>query len=140
MPIDTIRDVETNNLIEDVNYLPSRTTRIKYISSLLTQENEDLAVAILEGKLEPSVILDRGIDIEDMKRICDIIIEYIQHKYLTKQNQKKGQLRNLVKVKNIRNKLAGYDENYYKSSKPNYPKCFGFPANIRRHIIGIKAM
>lgn len=121
IPIDTIRDVKEMGLIEEIDYRPSKSTRINHIASLLSKRNKELASSIIDGEVEADTILQNNLQKEEQINICDLITEYIQYKYTKKRIQKEEYSRIFIKILKIRSELGEPDENRYRIPSPGQP-------------------
>jgi hypothetical protein len=78
VPVDTIRKVEAIGLVKKINYRPSETTRIKYMSSALDDKKQIEAKKLALGKLDSSAGVLEKYSREDRIRIIDLASEYIK--------------------------------------------------------------
>lgn len=111
IPIDTLRAVKDEGLVETVEYRPSKGTRIRHISSLLDDDEKDSTVDIVEERVRPGDI--KGERTENTK-ILDLAAEVIQYRYNKKEFTKDDYQRKFLDVLKIRSQLGGSGEGDYK--------------------------
>jgi hypothetical protein len=121
IPVDTIRIVQKNGLISDAFYRPSKTTKIKYIASLLPEKEQEEALEIVKGYREPKSIANEPISKEDKIRIADLSTEFIQYKYTRKELTKELYLDRFMNILQLRSELGKSDEDNYKIPEPARP-------------------
>lgn len=81
IPVDTIRAVKEEGLIEKISFRPSLSTKIKFKSDLLKNEHLKVVSSIVDGSLKASTVLKENYDVEDKKQILELAIELLQYKY-----------------------------------------------------------
>lgn len=85
IPLDTIREVKKSGLVRDAVYRPSRSTKIKYLASLLRDSGRNDAHAIAEGVLDPEEFVKREGAVAEKITVCDLASEYLQYRYAKKE-------------------------------------------------------
>jgi hypothetical protein len=121
IPLDTIKTVKKSKLITGAVYRPSKTTKIKYLASLLTQSGQKKALSIARGDLEPERILEQKTSNDEKIRICDLATEYLQYEYAKKDLTKKPYLDRFLKTLRVRSRLGEPDEDQYRIPPPGRP-------------------
>ena len=119
IPIDTIRTIKKNGLFEGpVYYRPSKTTKIKYLISLLSKQSRQTALSMAGGDLEPAHLTEKKIPHEEMILISELACEYLQYNYTKKELTKKPYQDRFLKILRLRSLLGGFDENRYRIQAP----------------------
>ncbi len=121
IPIDTIKVVKKNGLINEAIYRPSKTTKIQYISSLLPEKNHMLAIAMAKGELDPDDILAQTISQDEKAMTHDLAIEYLQYLYTKKRISKQQYLDRFLKLLKTRSALGQTGEDRYSIPQPPRP-------------------
>ncbi|MBN1826670.1 MAG: DUF4105 domain-containing protein [Candidatus Eisenbacteria bacterium] len=85
IPIDTIREIERAGLFRSAAYRPSKSTKIKYLASLLSREDRREARAIAGGGRNPEEVRDSAIPDEEKITILDLAGEILQYRYMGKE-------------------------------------------------------
>lgn len=81
IPLDTIREVRKGGMIQEAIYRPSRSTKVAYLSGLLSKDYRREAGDIVKGLREPGEVLAQGISDEQKIRVLDLASEYLQYTY-----------------------------------------------------------
>lgn len=118
IPNDTVRAVMDSGMVESVNYRPSKATTINHISSLISPENQSLALKIINGHEKPEN-LSGNISQEEKIRVLDLSAEMLEYKYLKKELPKEEYLKRFLSVLNVRSQLPA--EGSYKIPPPDRP-------------------
>lgn len=121
IPLDTIKMVKRNGLITDVIYRPSKTTKIKYLASLISETGQEAALSIVNGELEPDQLSGQKMSVDERIGVCDLAIECLQYHYTKKELSKKTYLDRFLKTLQIRSLLGGGNENKYDIPVPPQP-------------------
>ena len=114
IPLDTIKTVKKNGLITGAVYRPSKTTKVKYLASLLPKTGRKMAVSMAKGDLEPERILEHKVSNEEKIRVCDLASEYLQYQYTKKDLTKKPYQDRFLKTLRVRSLLGEPDEDRYQ--------------------------
>jgi len=85
MPVDTIRVMTENSLIEEVVYRPSKSTKIKHLISVAEEKQQDLALKIYGGEIRPDHVLTEDLKKTEKAGVLDFVMEYSQYKYSRKE-------------------------------------------------------
>jgi hypothetical protein len=88
MPIDTIRLMAGKNLIDEVVYRPSKTTKIKHLIASSGGREQNFALQIYDGTVRSKDVLKQDFTQQDQARILDLVLEYTQYKYSRKEIDK----------------------------------------------------
>lgn len=112
LPIDTIRAVKNEHLIENVIYRPSKAAKIQHKISLLSKEDRKTALDIIHGRIEPQAFPESALETQEKIRIIDLAIDYIQYRYAKKGMEKTDYQQILLKNLTARSKLGQSEENY----------------------------
>lgn len=102
IPLDTIRSIEKAGLVSEVEFRPSKSTRIEHIASLLDDEDQRTALAIAGGEIDPSVVTGSDGAQDTRILVCDLASEYLQYRYFEKeigQEEYAGRFRRILEVR-----------------------------------------
>lgn len=90
IPIDTIRTIKGKKLIEGTDFRPSRVTKIRHLSKMLSYEGKKIAGEIINKKKNPSDLLEASVPNSEKAQIADLITEYIRYQYSDEKIKKKN--------------------------------------------------
>ena len=99
-------------MITGATYRPSRATKIKYLASLLSQNNGKTALAMARGESEPDRLLEEEIHPERKILINDLASEYLQYQYSKKKVNIGEFQERFWKILRVRSSLGGPEEDY----------------------------
>jgi hypothetical protein len=88
MPIDTIRLMMKKNLIEEVMYRPSKSTKIQHLIASAGEKEQDFALQIYDGTVRSEDVLKQNFTKTEKARVLDLVMEYSQYKYSRKELEK----------------------------------------------------
>lgn len=109
IPIDTLRAVKDEGMVENAQYRPSKGTRIRHIVSLLDDEAQDSALDIAEQRLLPEDIKGEK---KEKTRTLDLAAELIQYRYNKKVLTKEEYQMEFLNVLKARSQLGNPEEDY----------------------------
>lgn len=121
IPLDTIRVANKSGSITGTFYRPSKSTKIKYIASLLPKEGRDKALAIVKKALKPEILLKKGIPRQEKVHIFDLSSEYLQYLYAKGELTREKYSSLFLSILQARSKLGGMAEDEYRFSRPTPP-------------------
>lgn len=107
IPVDTVRALEREGLIAEAEYRPSRATIIRHRLSLLSPEDQALALQILEGKEPPERVMD--LPEEDAVRVLDTVIDCIRYRFVKRKMELDAYQKTLMATLRVRSRLGGAD-------------------------------
>ena len=120
LPIDTIRAVKKESLLENIIYRPSKAAKIQHKISLLSKAHQKIALDIIHGRIEPQTFSESALEKEEKIRIIDLAVDYLQYRYAKKSIEKTDYQQILLKTLTTRSKL-GQSEDSYQVSLPPRP-------------------
>lgn len=120
IPIDTLRAVKREGLVESVEYRPSKGTRIRYLASLLEDEGKELSLKIAERKIRPDEM--QGISQDEKIKVLDLATEVVQLKYNKKRITKDEYQRDFLNVLKSRSQLGRPGNGDYRIPEPVRPE------------------
>jgi len=82
LPLDTIRAADEAGLVSDVRYRPSKSTEIAHLASLMSDTEQERAVALARGQVEPAGAVVAAVDPAREARVYDLASEYLQYLYI----------------------------------------------------------
>jgi len=85
IPIDTVRALQDDGVIESADYRPSRATKIRYLAAALDRQEQKTALSLARGAIAPERVLQRDISLRDKAGILDLATEYLQYTYVKKE-------------------------------------------------------
>lgn len=124
LPIDTIKAVKAEGMIDGVDYRPSKAAKIRHKISGLSPENQQIVLDIIKGKTDPDSILCENISEKlckeisgagkaDRIRIADLAAEYLQYQYAKKKIPKARYQNLFLHVLKARSRLGKPAEPLY---------------------------
>jgi len=81
IPLDSVRAIDRQGFIKGVAYRPSRTTKIKYLASGLTDTEQDAAMGLAQGTISVVVRDDPSSPGVAKVKTVDLAVEYLQYLY-----------------------------------------------------------
>ena len=112
IPVDTIRVVIEEGLVEKIVYRPSIYTRIKFLSSFLPEKKSNIVLELVNGSISPEEILkdDKYLTLQERQKILEISAEILQYKYFTKDISKDLYQKRYLQVLRARSQLPIWEE------------------------------
>ena len=130
IPADTIATVRRAGLIDRVNYRPAQSTRIQHRTSLLSDNNQELAYRIATQQIKydnPALDL---LSLEEKRQTFDLTAEYLQFRYSRRdlpQNQFQEQFLSILRA---RSAIGSGELDAGKVPEPPQPEEGHLPAKI----------
>lgn len=87
IPIDTLKVIDKNNLLENVQYLPSLSTKIHYRRNQLSESENALVYNLLENGLEPYNTNLENLPVERRIIVLDLLYEYMRYRKIDDSNK-----------------------------------------------------
>jgi len=81
IPSDTIRVVRDAGFVAAVKYRPSQGTRIRYLASQLSHENQLLARTIADSKTASAAVQQASLLPAEQGRVLELAAEFLQYRY-----------------------------------------------------------
>ena len=106
LPIDMIRTVEREHLVEDVKYRPSKASKIQHKISLIPTGHQKLALDMIQGRTEPQSVAELAMDNGEKIKILDLSIEYVQYLYAKKEMTLENYQPMILKLLSARSRLG----------------------------------
>lgn len=105
-PIETLRSVLAEGLIDNVVFRPSTARKIRNKAAGASDQEVDLAKALASGNVEPSTIVDGTLPIESQARALDLASDYTQYLYLKREIPKDTYQGRYLGVLSVLNKVG----------------------------------
>lgn len=112
IPIDTIRKVRDQGLITEAIYRPSKASKIRYLASLLSRDQAQIARKLALGEREPNHLLQEDMAPKTKILISDLAGEYLQYQYSKKKVDVSVFQQRFWKILRVRSALGGHQEGY----------------------------
>ncbi|MBU0995894.1 MAG: DUF4105 domain-containing protein [Proteobacteria bacterium] len=106
IPIDTVKAMKEEGLIQSVNFRPSKVTSIQEKAEAFTPEAWELANQILDKRISPENLFHMAIKTDEKAAILDFASEYIQYQYLKKEIESEDYRKRLLSVLKVRSRLG----------------------------------
>jgi hypothetical protein len=81
IPLDSIRAIEEQGLITGASYRPSRTTKIRFLASNLSEQGQTAALAMADGMPHEDALKCACLSDQEKKTTCELAGEYLQYLY-----------------------------------------------------------
>ena len=120
IPVDTLRAVIDNGLVNNIEYRPSMATRIRHIASLLNENERKLVLKMVKDELPPDKIMN--MNSVDSINILNLAIEILQYKYNKQLISKDKYLKLFLSTLNERSKLGNSESASYEIPAPTKPE------------------
>jgi len=123
IPLDSIRKIEEQGLISDAHYRPSRTTKINHLTSQLSDQAQECALAMARGM--PDDVICTGDEVSEVERvkICELAGEYLQYRYTRGNVPESIYQERFLNILNQRSRLGiSTDEDLYQIPAPLQPE------------------
>ncbi|MGZ8441088.1 MAG: Lnb N-terminal periplasmic domain-containing protein [Candidatus Deferrimicrobiaceae bacterium] len=105
-PIETLRSVLTEGLIDNVVFRPSTARTIRYRAAGARDREVDLAKALASGNAAPSTVVDGTLPVEGQARVLDLAAEYTQYLYLKREIPKDSYQGRYLGILSVRSKVG----------------------------------
>lgn len=122
MPTDTIRMMVKRNLIKDVIYRPSKSTKIKYLISDTLENQQDLALKIYNGDIRSEDVLKQNFSKKEKAGTLDLVMEYAQYKYSRKELIKEKYFDVFLSASKTRSRLKNVEPYLENIKVPDRPE------------------
>ena len=121
IPLDTVRVAQQNGLVVDMAWRPSRATRIRYIASLLPQEDRLTARSVALGEAPPKRILDLDATAQQKILMTDLAGEYLQYRYSRRDFTNDAFNERYLEILRARSQLGAAGKGDYDPPTPTRP-------------------
>lgn len=130
IPVDTIRVVQESGMIRDIRYRPSQATRIRFIASELKPADQKLALEVIDKKILPQDVAERGATPESRKKILDLSAELLQYRYSSRKLAKEEYLKQFLPVLKARSELGTSPADATEIKPPVSPEKGHLPGKV----------
>ena len=120
IPIDTLRAMKKEGLVEAVEYRPSKGTKIRHIASLLDERAQSSTIGVVAKTLKPEEV-EESAPGEKIK-VLDLASELIQYGYNEKELTKEEYQREFLNVLMARSRLGSPGDDDYRIQVPLQPE------------------
>lgn len=120
IPIDTLRAMKKEGLVEAVEYRPSKGTKIRHIASLLDERAQSSTIGVVAKTLKPEEV-EESAPGEKIK-VLDLASELIQYGYNEKELTKEEYQREFLNVLMARSRLGSPGDGDYRIQVPLQPE------------------
>ncbi|MCX7771089.1 MAG: DUF4105 domain-containing protein [Proteobacteria bacterium] len=111
IPVDTIRTVISEGLVEKINYRPSIHTRIKNLSKAVSEERYEKILKLVGGQINPQeVVNSANFSLLEKQKILEISAEILQYRYFKKEITKEDYQKRYFQVLSARSKFPMSEE------------------------------
>ncbi len=123
IPVDTIRAVIDEGLVEKVIYRPSIYSRVIFISTFLERDDLKIVENVVKDKINPEEVLkNQNLTVFKKQKILELSLELLQYKYYKKEITKEYYQKRYYKVLVARSALPMNVENVAMKSPPSPEK------------------
>lgn len=120
IPIDTLRAMKKEGLVEAVEYRPSKGTKIRHIASLLDEKAQSSTLGVVAKTLKPEEVEESGPG--EKIKVLDLASELIQYRFNEKELTKEEYQREFLDVLKARSLLGSAREGDYSIPPPLQPE------------------
>jgi hypothetical protein len=122
IPLDSIRMIEKQGLITNAIYRPSRTTKIKYLASRISEEGQDNALDMARGVIKKDDPAIKEVPDQEKIKSCELASEYLQYLYTRREVPETTYQDRFLKILRSRSELGlSRDEAMYQVPTPVQP-------------------
>jgi len=123
IPLDSVRMVEKQGLVTGVVYRPSRTTKIKYLASRISEQGQERAVAMANGEVDEHSINSSDIPDQEKMKTYELASEYLQYRFSKHELPEETYQERLLRILQQRSQLGiSGDESSYQIPAPIPPE------------------
>ncbi|MBF0224047.1 MAG: DUF4105 domain-containing protein [Desulfobacterales bacterium] len=123
LPIDTVKIMLEEGMIDSVDFRPSKTSKIKHKISLLNKYSQIKALNIIKRIDAPNKIIDAEMENQEKIKILDTVIDYIQFQYAKKKMNIDEYKNIILEALSARSKLGKLEDNtLYNVPVPKHPE------------------
>ena len=109
IPLDTIRQVRDAGLVAEVEYRPSKSTKIEHLAAQLDDREQEIAIAIARGQAEPAAAVDESRSPRRRVLVADLATEYLQYLYFDRSIPQEEYAPRFRALLAVRSQLGGID-------------------------------
>lgn len=120
IPIDTLRAMKNEGLVEAVEYRPSKGTKIRHIASLLDERAQISTIGVVAKTLRPEEVEES--DPGEKIKVLDLASELIQYRYNEKELTKEEYQKDFLNVLMERSRLGSPGDGDYRIQAPLQPE------------------
>lgn len=120
IPIDTLRAVKNEGLVEAVEYRPSKGTKIRHLASLLDEGAQSSTIGVVAKSLKPEEVKESAPG--ERIKVLDLASELIQLRYNKKELTKEEYQRDFLNVLMARSRLGSSTDVDYSIQVPLQPE------------------
>lgn len=120
IPLDTLRTVMEEGLVETVEYRPSKGTRIRHIASLLDEDALNSTKKVVANNMEPEDIKESRPG--DIIKVLDLSSELLQYRYNKNELTKEEYQKEFLSVLSTRSRLGSSGNGDYSIPVPKRPE------------------
>jgi len=106
-PIETLRSVLAEGLIDNVVFRPSTARKIRHKAAGAGDQEVELAKALASGDAAPPALLDGSLPAEGQARVLDLASDYTQYLYLKREIPKDTYQGRYLGILSARSKVGG---------------------------------
>ncbi|MGM0453480.1 MAG: DUF4105 domain-containing protein [Thermodesulfobacteriota bacterium] len=115
IPIDTVKAVKEEGLIEDVEFRPAKASRIDYLIECLDADQLETVKALIDGATAPAELLKRPVSREQKIRMLDLVVEVIQYRFVSQELDKAAYRDQLLAALRARSKLGSTETDWQEN-------------------------
>lgn len=106
IPLDSIRVIEEQGLITGTSYRPSRTTKIRFLASNLSEPENTAALAMTDGIPHEDALKCAGISDQEKMTACELAGEYLQYLYSKRRVSEETYQERFLSILTARSRLG----------------------------------
>lgn len=114
IPIDTVKAVKEEGLIEDAEFRPAKATRIDYLIDRLDAGQLETVNALINGTTAPAELLKRSMPRQEKIRMLDLVVEVIQYRFVSEELDKAAYRDQLLSALRARSELGRTETDWQK--------------------------
>jgi hypothetical protein len=122
IPLDTVKVAERNGLIKRTVYRPSKTTKVNYMASFLSESDQKMALSISNGDVAPGLFIKEPLPVDKKINICNLASEYLQYLYTNEELSKEVYAHRFLETLRARSSFGEHGEDYCKIPVPVPPE------------------
>lgn len=121
IPLDTVRVAQANGLVVDTAWRPSRASRVRYLASLLPEEERLKARSVARGETPAQRLTDPDVPLERKTVTADLAAEYLQYLYAKKEIPNDTFNERFLQILGARSRMGTAGKGDYDMPAPQRP-------------------
>jgi len=122
IPIDTVRIIGDAGLVENVDYRPSKATRIQKLARQMDRQETGLAQELIDNQVTAEQILESKLSRQGKIRVLDVASETLEFRYYRQEIERDDYRSDSLSLLKSRSKLGLSEQAAIDITSPGHPE------------------